>query len=528
MSDSTTDATETAGRARSARSARTRSARTRSARTRSDGQAGQTGLPRQRAGRRRRDDTPVHLTPEERAALGVEARQAVEPGDLGELPLPPDRPGAVAELEAQAGSRVPELVPVRHGRMVATPFTFYRGAAALMARDLAVAPTSGLPVQLCGDAHLSNFGVFASPERRLLFDVNDFDETFPGPWEWDVKRLVASLAVAGRQIDFGRKERRRIARAAATRYQVAMARFAGMRELDIFYAGADIDDIRAALTAQGFKGGQKRLDKAVAKARGNDSLRAVAKLTEVVDGQRRIRADPPLLVPVADMFPRLQREAVESEVRELLREYGRTLLPDRRLLLERYRFVDMAHKVVGVGSVGTRCWVVLLEGRDGDDPLFLQVKQAQESVLAPYVFPSGPRRRPSRRSANQGERVVTGQRLMQAAGDIFLGWQRVTGPDGVVRDFYVRQLRDQKGAVVVEQMVPEGMRLYAELCGWTLARAHARTGDAIAISAYLGEGSAFSKALADFAERYADLNEHDHAEMVAAVHDGRLEAETGV
>ncbi|MGH3363102.1 MAG: DUF2252 domain-containing protein [Nocardioidaceae bacterium] len=475
-------------------------------------------VPRQR-GPGRLEPT-AHLSPAERAARGAAARQDLPPGEQGELVLPPDRPDAATVLEAQAASRLPELVPVRHGRMAASPFTFFRGAAALMARDLAASPTSNLAVQLCGDAHLSNFGVFASPERRLLFDVNDFDETLPGPWEWDVKRLAASIEVAGRQNGFDRKARRRAVRASVERYQAAMARFAGMRELDVWYARADVEEMRELLDAQQ----RKTLDRNVARARANDSLKALRKLSQVVDGHRRIRADPPLLVPLGDLLPDVDREELESQIRALLDRYSRSLLPDRRLLLGKFRFVDMARKVVGVGSVGTRCWVVLLEGRDDGDPLLLQVKEAQESVLAPYLAQAS---RSRRRVPNQGERVVTGQRLMQAASDIFLGWERVQGLDGAQRDFYVRQLRDQKGSAVVESMVPKSLGLYGELCGWTLARAHARSGDAVAISAYLGDDTTFAKAVADFAEQYADLNERDHRAVVEAVRSGRLAADAG-
>lgn len=479
-------------------------------------------VPRQR-GPGRLEPT-AHLSLAERAARGATARQDLPPGEQGELVLPQDRPDAVTVLEAQATSRLPELVPVRHGRMAASPFAFFRGAAALMAGDLAASPTSNLVVQLCGDAHLSNFGLFASPERRLLFDVNDFDETLPGPWEWDVKRLAASIEVAGRQNNFVRKERRRAVRASVERYQQAMARFAGMRELDVWYARADVEELQALLGAQLSEERRKTLDRTVARARSNDSLKALRKLSRVVDGHRRIRADPPLLVPLGDLLPDVAREELETQIRGLLDRYSRSLLPDRRLLLGKFSFVDMARKVVGVGSVGTRCWVVLLEGRDDDDPLLLQVKEAQESVLAPYVAPAS---RSRRRVPNQGERVVTGQRLMQAASDIFLGWERVQGLDGAQRDFYLRQLRDQKGSVVVENLAPRGVRLYGELCGWTLARAHARSGDAVAISAYLGDDTTFSKAVADFAERYADVNERDHRAVVEAVRSGRLAADAG-
>lgn len=431
----------------------------------------------------------------------------------------------MAVLRAQAESRLPDLVPVRHGRMLASPFAFYRGAAALMALDLAAAPVSGLSVQLCGDAHLSNFGLFASPERHLMFDLNDFDETMPGPWEWDVKRLATSLVVAGRQNGFDRKTRRKTVVTSVRRYRDAMAKFAGMRALDVWYARAEVGELESLLQVKLPKKRAKAARRAVAKARSSDSLKAFGKLTDVVDGQVRIKPDPPLVVPVSDLLPGVEREQLEAQIRELLGRYRLTLQPDRRVLLDAFEFVDMARKVVGVGSVGTRCWIVLLRGRDDRDPLFLQVKEAQPSVLEPFV-PSV--LRPARRVANEGQRVVSGQRLMQATSDIFLGWQRIAGIDNVQRDFYVRQLRDQKGSAVVEEMVPRGMRLYGELCGWTLARAHARSGDPIAIAAYLGDDDAFPRAVAEFGERYADQNERDHAALAEAVDVGLLDAEPGL
>ena len=463
---------------------------------------------------------PRHVTPHDRAVRGIVARKASPPGDQGELVLPDGRTDPVALLSAQDAVRVPELVPVRHERMSASPFTFYRGAAAVMAMDLAAGPVSGLGVQICGDAHLSNFGLFASPERRLLFDINDFDETTRGPWEWDVKRLAASLVVSGRENGFDRKTRRKVVVGTVGRYRDAMVGFAGMRQLDAWYARADVDEAKALLESRLSKAGKRGFDKTVAKARGSDSLKAFRKLTWVVDGQRRIKADPPLVVPLTDLLPDVAREALESQIRSLLGRYRRTLPSDRQVLLDRFDYVDMARKVVGVGSVGTRCWIVLLQGRDEEDPLFLQVKEAQSSVVEPFVpHPLRPRHRP----ANEGKRVVDGQRLMQAASDLFLGWERAEGIDGTQRDFYVRQLRDQKGSFPVEQMVPRGMRLYGELCGWTLARAHARSGDAVAIAAYLGEGDdVFPKAMADFAERYADQNERDHRRMVEGLRQGAL------
>ncbi|GAA2813408.1 DUF2252 domain-containing protein [Kitasatospora paracochleata] len=464
---------------------------------------------------------PAHLTPAERAAKGEAARKAVPLGAHAGFDTGPDRADPVAILEGQADSRVAELVPIRYGRMLVSAFTFYRGAAAVMAADLARTPASGLHAQLCGDAHLSNFGLFASPERRLMFDVNDFDETFPGPWEWDVKRLAASLEIAARENDFTAKQRAKIQRAAVRGYQRAMADFAGMRRIDVWYARADVDDIAELLAGQLKKTARKKLDKTIAKAQARDSLRAFGKLTEVVGDRRRIVADPPLLVPIADLLSEKERAVFQAMILDLLRRYQATLPSDRGVLLEGYQFVDMARKVVGVGSVGTRCWIALLTGRDSDDPLFLQVKEAQPSVLAEFL-PHGPTH------GNEGERVVRGQRLMQAASDIFLGWESVEGVDGRHRDFYVRQLADWKGSADIGQMVPGGLARYGELCGWTLARAHARSGDSIAIAAYLGDDKEFSHAIAEFSSLYADQNERDFAALEQAERDGRIGVERGL
>jgi uncharacterized protein (DUF2252 family) len=374
-------------------------------------------------------------------------------------------------------------------------------------------------VQACGDAHLSNFGLFGSAERRLVFDVNDFDETLPGPWEWDVKRLAASLEVAARGNEFTGKQRREIVTAAVARYRQAMRSFAGMTNLEVWYAHMDMDQMRAQFDAQLRPRQRKVVDKGLAKARTRDSMEEVAKLTRVVDGQPRIIADPPLLVPIDDLIPeQTDRAAFEEQVSGLIAKYQRTLETDRKFLLEQFRAVDLARKVVGVGSVGTRCWIVLMLGRDNADPLFLQVKEAEASVLSRFVGAS--------KYTNQGQRVVAGQRLMQASSDIFLGWQRIeAGLDGRQRDFYVRQLRDWKYSVDIETMVPRGMRMYGELCGWTLARAHARSGDRIAIAAYLGGSDVFDRAITQFAAAYADQNERDHKSLVAAVKSGRITAE---
>jgi uncharacterized protein (DUF2252 family) len=426
----------------------------------------------------------------------------------------------VGLLLGQAKSRVPELVPVRHGRMLVSPFTYYRGAALPMAADLASTPASGLGVQLCGDAHLSNFGAFASPERRLVFDINDFDETLPGPFEWDVKRLAASLAVAGRDNGFAAKVCRKIVLAAAVNYRTAMRGFAQQPLLDVWYAHLDIEqaigELQRQVKAKRFKAAEGLL----AKARTRDSTQALGKLTAVVEGRRRFISDPPMIVPIEEVFAEVQADAIYEGIRTVLGKYRRTMQSDRRHLLEQFMLVQVARKVVGVGSVGTRAWVLLMDALDGVEPLFLQAKEAQPSVLAEYCGRS--------QYTNQGERVVAGQHLMQAHSDIFLGWTRAHGPDGVDRDFYVRQLRDWKFSAPIEQMIPEGMTFYARLCGWTLARAHARSGDRIALAAYLGGSGTFDQAIADFAETYADQNERDHAALQTAVKDGKAEATTEI
>ncbi len=453
-----------------------------------------------------------------RAAIGKAARGRAPLPSLGDLDAAPDR-DPVGLLLRQDRTRVLDLVPVRHGRMLASPFAFYRGAAIVMAGDLARTPASGLHVQLCGDAHLANFGAFASPERRLVFDLNDFDETLPGPFEWDVKRLVASFEIAARENGYTRKERRRIVLAVGRGYREAMRGFADMSVLTLWYAHLDVEDALERYRADLPTSGYKAMQGLMVKARKRDSTQALGKLTSVVDGRRRIISDPPLVVPVRELFPEMADDLF-TEIRTLLSSYERTLNPNRRHLLRQFELVDIARKVVGVGSVGTAAWILLLEADGGSEYLFLQAKEAQESVLAEHVGQSD--------YAQQGERVVTGQRLMQAVSDIFLGWQRTTGVDGVDRDYYVRQLRDWKLSVPIEQMHPVGMRAYADLSTWTLARAHARTGDRFAIAAYLGGSDKFDHAMLDFAEAYADLNETDHAALATAVADGRVRARTGV
>ncbi len=463
----------------------------------------------------------AHLSVAERVARGKAARAEVPRSGHASFEPAAHRPDPVEVLERQAQTRVPELVPIRYGRMLLSPFTFYRGAAMIMAGDLAATPRSGLTAQCCGDAHLSNFGVFASPERRLVFDVNDFDETLPGPWEWDVKRLAASMLIAARDNDFRAKDQDRIVLDTVEEYRTAMASFAKMKNLDVWYARLEIEDTLKELESQLEAKMIKRTEKTLAKARTKDSMSAFSKLTQVVDGEARIVAEPPLIVPIHDLLEGSAREEFFEDLRGLLRSYRGSLDHDRQALLEEFRLTDFARKVVGVGSVGTRAWIALMLGRDGQDPLFLQIKEAEASVLEEFLGPS--------EFTNHGERVVTGQRLMQASSDIFLGWVHVEGGlDGKARDFYGRQLKDWKGSAEIEQMVPKGLATYGRLCGWTLARAHARSGDRIAIAAYLGKGSVFDRALVEFSHAYAEQNERDYRALAKAVKSGRIVAETGL
>lgn len=461
----------------------------------------------------------VAVAPADRAAIGRSARARAPRSAHAGWAAAPGRRDPVAVLEDECRTRVPELVPIRYGRMLASPFAFYRGAAAVMAADLSGQAVSGLTVQACGDAHIANFGAFAAPDRALVLDVNDFDETLPGPWEWDVLRLAASIEILGRaRTDRGR-DRRALTAAAVRSYRDAMRAFAGMGNLELWYRRLD----ETAL-AREFLPALRRPDvamrRAAAGARARDSVRAVVKLTERVRGQVRVVHRPPLIVPVAELLPADDARDVELEMQSLLAGYRRSLPDDRRHLLDGYRVVDLARKVVGVGSVGTRCWVLLLHGRDAGDPLVLQAKEAEESVLAPYAGRS--------RHANQGRRVVEGQRLMQAASDILLGWDRLRGLDGRRRDFYVRQLWDGKLSPDLESMPAERLDAYVRACAWTLARAHARSGDRIAIAAYLGGKPVFDAAVVEFARDYANQNERDHAALAEAVRTGRVEAQTGV
>jgi len=506
----------------------------------------------------------THLSIDERKAKGRQARDQTPPSSHDKWRPAAGRPDPVGLLEEQDVTREPDLVPVRHGRMMVSPFTFYRGAAKIMAADLNDTPVAGLGAQLCGDAHLSNFGAFASPERRLLFDLNDFDETLPGPFEWDVKRMAASFTIAARNNGFAKADARAATLASVTAYREAMAEFAQMRTMDIWYAHLDEDQVMAgarvaiselrgeAATAKKkekkekkdkqagqakaakkegkqqkrdtqqekqAKAAEKRAQKSLAKAHTRDSLQALSKLCELADGQYRIVSQPPIVVPARDLAATygLSPDDVVSAIRDQFRAYRATLQDDRRRLLERFQFVDAARKVVGVGSVGTRAFIVLLQGRDQGDPLFLQIKEATASVLEAHL--------PHSRYRQHGQRVVEGQRMMQAASDIYLGWTK--GLD-VNRHFYWRQLRDMKGSALVEAMIPVGLTYYARICGWTLARAHARSGDPVAIAAYLGGSDAFDTSITDFSQRYADQNEKDYQQFAGAVASGRLEAVEGV
>ncbi|SFN20164.1 Uncharacterized conserved protein, DUF2252 family [Pseudonocardia ammonioxydans] len=454
-------------------------------------------------------------TREQRAAYGKAARRGTPRGSHAEFVRDPACPDPLTLLAGQDAERVPELVPLRYGRMAASAFSYFRGAALPMASDLAGTPRTGLTAQLCGDAHLGNFGMFGSPERRLIFDINDFDETAPGPWEWDVKRLAASLEVAGRDNDVGAGRRRDIVVAAVAAYRHAMRDFARRPALEVWYALGDVATLQAGLAPRLSGARRAKLRGTIAKAYTRDHLGSLGRFAGVRDGRPCIAAAPPLITPVRDLV--VDGADVAQGLQRVLDRYRANLEPDRRVLLDRYRLVDVARKVVGVGSVGTRTYMVLLLGDDPDDALFLQAKEAGPSVLERFLGPSG--------FGNNGERIVVGQRLVQTVGDIFLSWVRAEGFDGRDRDFHLRQLRDWKGSADIGSMGPRELQVYGELCGWTLAKAHARSGDRIAIAAYLGSGPVFDRAVAEFARVYADRNERDHRDLVAAIDDGRIAAD---
>jgi uncharacterized protein (DUF2252 family) len=466
-------------------------------------------------------DVP-YLSVPERAAQGKAARSVAPRSSHAEFEPAAGRTDPVDLLQRQAHTRVQELVPVRYGRMLVSSFTFFRGAAMIMAHDLAPTPRSGFDVQCCGDAHLSNFGVFASPERRLMFDINDFDETLVGPWEWDVKRLAASMLIAARDNGYRVKAQQQVVLATVGQYRMAMREFAGMGNLAVWYARLEIESLLAERAAQFKPGTFTRTEKTLAKARTRDSMSAFSKLTRASNGRVEIVDQSPLIVPLSVLAPSdVEREELLRELRALLGLFHNSLAPERRALLEQFRLIDFARKVVGVGSVGTRAWIALLLGHDDNDPLFLQMKQAEASVLEELLGTS--------EFENHAQRVVAGQRRMQATSDIFLGWVRAESPlDGQPRDFYGRQLKDWKGSVDVDQMIPKAMGVYGKLCGWTLARAHARTGDRVAIASYLGRGSSFDRAILEFADAYAEQNERDYGRLVAAVKSGTLPAQRGV
>ena len=459
-------------------------------------------------------------TPAERSEFGRKARAVVPRSSHGEWAPPPGRTDPLQILALQGTTRIPDLVPIRYGRMAASAFAFFRGAAAVMAADLAAEEQTGLEVQLCGDAHLSNFGGFASPERDLIFDVNDFDETIPGPFEWDLKRLAASLEIAARGREFDDATRRSIVARGSGSYRQAMRQFAPMRDLDIWYSHLDSKAIALRWGDQASRRLTETFQKRLTKAQSKDHLAALAKLTVEVDGKLRFVENPPLMVPAESLFTDVYSSQTVGNLYDALVQYRTTLSGDRQRLLEKYEFTDLARKVVGVGSVGTRCWVALFVGRDNGDPLFLQVKEAEAAVGEPFLGAS--------EYSHHGRRVVEGQRLMQGASDIFLGWDSFRGDDGVTRDFYLRQLWDWKFSLDVDGMAPEALGIYAEICGWTLARAHARSGDPVAMGAYLGAGDRFDRAMVDFAASYADQNQRDFEALAAAIATGRVRAETGV
>jgi hypothetical protein len=460
-----------------------------------------------------------HLTTAERAAIGKAARKASPRVSHAEWSPSQRTLDPLALLEEQATARVPRLVPIRYGRMAVSPFSYYRGAALPMAADLATVPRSGLEVQLCGDAHLANFGGFASPERDLVFDVNDFDETHPGPFEWDVKRLATSLEIAGRSRGFDSQTNRKIVLDAASTYRSTIRQFARLNKLDVWYAKLDLPAIMKIWGQEASEATLTSMKQAVAKATSKDRLKARDKLTHLVNGELEFLSDPPLLVPIEDLFSEPdEANRLEATLSRALESYRHTLSSDRKALLDTFRYVAIAQKVVGVGSVGTRCWVALFVGKDNDDPLFLQVKQADPSVLERFTSPS--------KLPHSGQRVVEGQRLMQTASDIFLGWQRLIELDGRPRDYYVRQLWDWKASVSIDTMDPKALCVYGGICAWTLARAHARSGDPVALGAYLGASATFDQSIADFSLSYADQNEVDHQSLVDAIASGNIPAET--
>jgi uncharacterized protein (DUF2252 family) len=454
-----------------------------------------------------------------RVALGKAARREVPRSSHAVFEPDSDRSDVVALLESQAQARVAELVPLRYARMQVSPFTFFRGAALIMASDLARTPRTGFDVQCCGDAHLSNFGLYGSPERRLVFDINDFDETLPGPWEWDVKRLATSMLIAARNSGFSTTEQERIVLAAAATYRKRMAEFAAQPNAVVWYTRFEIEKLLPDLRSRVGKKMRRRLDDVVAKALMRDHLQAFSKFTHSVGGERRFVSRPPLILRFDDFEDEVERERVRDDIERFLVAYGSTLPHDSQTLLDQFHLVDLARKVVGVGSVGTAAWMALFLGRDGRDPLILQIKEAQPSVLERFAAPSA--------YGNAGERVVAGQRVMQAVSDIFLGWLTVEqGIDGVGRDYYVRQLRDWKGSIVIEAMDPHALTVYGELCAAVLARAHARSGDRIAIASYLGRSDVFDRAILNFSEAYAEQNQCDYDALAAAIAAGRIDAET--
>ncbi len=473
------------------------------------------------------DDAPLpdaeylaHGTVKHRRSHGKHLRRKVPLETHSTHNVNSDRPDPVSVLERQATSRLPDLVPIRYGRMAASAFAFYRGGAAIMAADLSITPISGLRAQLCGDAHLVNFGMFETPERRLIFGLNDFDETLPGPIEWDVKRLAASIEIAGRDMGFSQIERTAAVLDTVRAYREAMLEFAEMRNLDVWYAHLPAADLHTRLSELADQKSAKEAGKRIQQALQRDHLHAFERLIERTDTGLQFASHPPLLTPIDELLDGEQRERYVEVIQEFLHQYRKSLHVDRRMLMESYRYVHMARKVVGVGSVGTRAWVVLLLGRDDDDPVLLQLKEAQQSVLAPYAGETT--------FKSQGRRVVEGQRLMQAASDHVLGYYQLQAWDGESHDFYVRQMWDGKASLDVARLTPRGLVVYGEACGWTLARGHARSGDRIAMAGYFGEEEIFEQAIAEFASNYADTNERDHARLLEAIADGEVTAIAGI
>ena len=452
-----------------------------------------------------------------RAAAGTELRGRFPLADHAAWQFSPDRRDVIGLLEQQNTIRLQSLIPLRFSRMAVSPFTFYRGAAAIMANDLARTPVTGIPVQCIGDAHIGNFGIFYSPSKRLMFDVNDFDETTIGPWEWDIKRLAVSVEIAGRTLGLKESQCRQAVHRCVRHYRESIRDFASRGFLDTWYTHIDLEDRLDELEKSTKARPSRTLHGAISKAKAKDSRKAADRLTYVDNGRLRFRSDPPELVQINDLPGYDDVDALRGRLDMLLDTYRDSLYADRRHVLDQYHFEDIARKVVGVGSVGTRCWVGAFVGRDLSDPLILQMKEAVASVLAPYVgnapYPT------------HGERVVQGQKLVQSTADILLGWAQFIASDGRPRDYYVRQLWNGKGSINLDTLHADSLSNLGALCAWCLAHAHARSGDSVAIGAYLGQGEEFDDALVAFSAAYADQNEDDFALFTRLIKSGELPSE---